>query len=118
MRRAYAVGSVLLVAGTLFGQPQTEWVRASNNSDIQYRSQAFERAKACYLEFRDLKQGTGYTTFDVDVDYISTDLNSEGKAPTKTDTEHIVTAPNRTGTSRISNCSAVITAHVSFVQRH
>jgi hypothetical protein len=109
--------SMLLLAGILAGQQQTGWTNAANNPDIQYRVQVFDRSKACYLEYRDQKQGTGYTTFDVAVDYKSTDLNSANEAPVKTDSEHIVTAPTHAGTSRISDCSAVVEARVSFVQR-
>jgi len=119
MRKVYAVVvSMVLSAGTLCGQQQTDWTPASNNPDIQYRVQILDRTKACYLEFRDQKQGTGYTTFDVAVEYNSTDLESDGQPTIKTDTEHIVTAPTHTGSSRISNCSAVVKARVSFVQRH
>jgi hypothetical protein len=118
MRGVYAVVSTLFLAGMLCGQQQTDWVSASNNPDILYRDQVFDRAKACYIEFRDQKQGTGYTTFDVAVDYNSTDLNSDGKPMMKTDSEHIVTTPSHTGTSRISNCSALVAARVSLVQRH
>jgi hypothetical protein len=118
MRGAHAVVSALFLAGTLCGQQQSDWVPASNNPDILYRDQVFDRATACYLEFRDKKQGTGYTTFDVAVDYNSTDLNSDGKPMMKTDSEHIVTAPSHAGTSRISNCSALVAARVSSVQRH
>jgi hypothetical protein len=119
MRKVYAVVvSILLLAGTPLGQLQTDWIKASNNPDIQYRVQALDQMKACYLEFRDQKQGAGYTTFDAAMDYNSTDLNSDGKPVMKTDTEHIVTAPTHTGSSRIPNCVAVVDARVSFVQRH
>jgi hypothetical protein len=107
----------VLLAGTMFPQ-QTDWILASNSADIQYRDQVLERAQACYLEFRDQKQGPGYTTFDVALDYNSTDLDTDGKPRKKTDTEHIVTAPTHTGSARIPNCSAIIEARVSFVQRH
>jgi hypothetical protein len=118
MRKAdAAVVSMLLLAGTTLGQQQTDWIKMSNNADIQYRVQVLDQAKACYLGFRDEKQGTGYTTFDAAVDYNSTDLNPDGKPTMKTDTEHIVTAPTHTGSSRIPNCSAVVDARVSFVQR-
>jgi hypothetical protein len=109
--------AIFLLAGTLFAQ-QTDWILASNSPDIQYRDQVLDRAQACYLEFRDQKQGPGYTTFDVAVDYNSTDLNPDGKPAKKTDTEHIVTAPTHSSSARIPNCSAVIEARVSFVQRH
>jgi hypothetical protein len=111
-------GWMLLLAGTLAGQVWTEWKGTSNNPDIQYRSQAFEEAKACYVEFRDQQQGPGYTTFDAAADYKSTDLNTDKEAVVKTETEHIVTAPTHSGSSRISNCTAVVDMRVSFVQRH
>jgi hypothetical protein len=109
--------AIFLLAGILLAQ-QTDWILASNSPDIQYRDQVLDRAQACYLEFRDQKQGPGYTTFDVAVDYNSADLNADGKPTKKTDTEHIVTAPTHNGSARIPNCSAVIEARVSFVQRH
>lgn len=120
MRKRWLLASSFLLAGTLLGQQQTDWTNASNNPDIQYRSQVFDRAKACYLEFRDQKQEAGYTTFDVAVDYKSTDSNpaDEDKETTKTDSEHIVTAPTHTGSSRISDCSGVVEARVSVLQRH
>jgi hypothetical protein len=119
MRKVYAVVvSMLLLTGAPFGQQTTNWVRSKNNPDIQYRAQVLDQMKACYLEFRDQKQGSGYTTFDAAVDYNSPDLNSDGKPTMKTDTEHIATTPTHTGSSRISNCSAVTEARVSFVQRH
>ena len=119
MSKPYAgVALVLVLAGTLASQQQTDWINAANNPDIQYRVQVFDRAKACDLEYRDQKQGTGYTTFDVNVEYKSTELNSDNQPKTKTETEHIVTAPGHTGSSRISECSAVVEARVSLVQRH
>jgi hypothetical protein len=117
MRRVYAVVPALVLTAALLGQ-QTDWLPASNNPDIRYRDQVFDRAKACDLEFRDLKQGPGYTTFDAAVDYNSTDLNSDGKPILKTDGEHIVTSTTHNGSARIPNCSAVVEARVSFVQRH
>ena len=117
MKRVCTAVSTLLLAGMLFAQ-QTDWTPASNNRDIQFRDHVYERMKACDLEFKDLKQGTGYTSFDVAVDYNSTDLNSEGKLTVKTDSEHIVTTATHTGGSRIANCSAVVEARVSVVTRH
>lgn len=110
--------SLLVFAGALFGQTWSDWSGATKNADIKYRSQVFDNAKACYLEFRDEQQGRGNTTFDVDVDFKSTDLNANEEPIQKTDTEHIVTTPGRVGTSRISNCSAVTGARASLVQRH
>jgi hypothetical protein len=112
------VAVMCLSALALSGQQQTDWMGTSNDPDIQYRVQVFEGSKACDLEYRDRKQGTGYTTFDVNVDYKSTELDSDNHPKTKTETEHIVTAPTHTGSSRISECMAVVEARVSFVQRH
>jgi hypothetical protein len=118
MRKVYAVLAALFWAASLFGQEkQTDWIAASNNPDIQYRSQAFSRAKACFVDFRDQKQGTGTTTFDIVVSYNSTDLSSDGKPVKKTENEHIVTVPTHTGASRIANCSAVTDARVNFLER-
>jgi hypothetical protein len=118
MSKVYAVVvSMPLLAGTLLGQQKTDWLPASNNPDILYRVLILDQTKACDLEYRDEKQGTGYTTFDIAVDYTSTDLDREGKAIVKTDSEHIVTASTHAGTSRIPNCTAVGEARVSFVQR-
>jgi hypothetical protein len=112
------VASVVLLAGTLLGQQQTGWINASNDTGVQYRVQILEQTKACSLEFRDQKQGAGYTTFDVEVDYRSIESNSDREAKMKTDTEHIVTAPNQNGNSRIPDCSQVGEARVRAVQRH
>ncbi len=118
MKRAVAVLSALFWAASLLGQEkQTDWIAASNNPDIQYRSQAFSRAKACYVDFRDQKQGTGTTTFDIVVSYYSTDLGSDRKPAKKTENEHIVTVPTQTGASRITGCSAVTDARVNFLER-
>jgi len=108
----------LVLSGTLFGDQQTDWFATSTNPEIQYRFQVFDNSKACYVEFRDQQQGSGPTTFDVAVDYTTADLNANKEAPTKTDTEHIVTTPTHAGSSRISNCSGVVAARASYVQRH
>jgi hypothetical protein len=119
MKTLYAAAAaMLLFAGTVLGQQRTEWIGASNNPDIQYRPQVFDQSKVCYLEFRDQQQGTGYTTFDVVVDYKSTESHPDKQPTMKTDSEHIVTAPAHTGSSRISDCSGVVEARVSFVRRH
>jgi hypothetical protein len=119
MKKAHAVAvSMFLLAATLPSQQQSDWTAASNDPDIQYRAQVFDTSKACDLEYRDRKQKTGYTTFDVNVDYKSTELDSDNHPKTKTETEHITTAPSHTGSSRISECIAVVEARVSFVQRH
>jgi hypothetical protein len=118
MRGIYAVVVSMLLAGATVAQQKDDWVRASNNPDILYRVQIYDRMKACYMEFRDQKQGTGNTTFDAAVDYNSTDLNADGHPTLKTDSEHIVTIPNRPGSSRIPNCFSVVEARVSVVQRH
>lgn len=109
---------VLLLSGTLFANEATNWAGTPTNPEIQYRSQVYDDAQACVLEFRDQDQGRGYTTFDAAVDYKSTEVNPEGQPITKTDRENIVTAPTHTGSSRISKCSGVIAVHVTFVQRH
>ena len=111
------VVSVVLLAPCL-GQQKTDWTAASNDPSIQYRVQVFEGSRACDLEYRDQKQGTGYTTFDVSVDYKSTDLDSDNHPKTKTDSEHIVTAPSHNGGTRVFECLAVVETRVSFVQRH
>jgi hypothetical protein len=119
MKAIYAVAiAMLFLCGTLIGQQRTDWVNASNSPEIQYRSQILDQTKACYLEFRDQHQSEGYTSFDVAVDYKSTDLNSDHEAVVKTDSEHIVTASTHTGSSRISNCTGVLEARVNFVRRH
>ncbi len=113
-----AVMPLLLLPATLSAQLRTDWINTSNNPDIQYRAQVFEQSKACDLEYRDQKQGSGYTTFDVDVDYKSTDLDSAGQPRTKTDGEHIVTSPGHDGTARISGCSDIVGTRVSALRRH
>jgi hypothetical protein len=119
MRRACAVAFTLFWAATLLCQDkQTNWAAVSNDPDIQYRYQMFSRAKACYLEFRDQKQGKKSTTFDVVVSYDSTDLTPDSKPIRKTENEHIVTVATHTGTSRIPGCSAVVDAKVDFLERH
>ena len=117
MFRAVAI-SVLILAGTLVAQVWTTWVSTSTNVEILYRSQPFANAKACYVEFRDDKQGRGNTTFDAVVDYKSAELDSNGKPVAKTDSQHIVVTPTHVGSSRISNCSEVVDVHASFVRRH
>jgi hypothetical protein len=110
-------GSVLLLTGTLFADQRSDWTSTATNPEIQYRVQVFDNARACYLEFRDQKQGPGYTTFDAAVDYKSTDLDPDGHPTVKTDSEHIVTGRTNNGNSRISNCFAVVSVRVSLVQR-
>jgi hypothetical protein len=117
-RRCAAAGAALLVMSVaLLAQKQTDWAPTANNPDIQYRVQVFERSKACDLEYRDQKQGSGYTTFDVGVDYKSTELDSSNQPKTKSETHHIVTAPGHTASARIVECMAVVSARVSVVQR-
>ena len=119
MRKFHALlAPLLLLPAALPAQRQTDWLNTANNADIQYRVQVFDQSKACDLEYRDQKQGSGYTTFDVDVDYKSTKLDSANQAPTQTDGEHIVTAPGHNGTARISECSAIVEARVSALRRH
>jgi len=111
-------GLVLLLTGTQFADDSKDWTASSGSPDILYRWQEFDNSYACFLEFRDQQQGTGYTTFDAAVDYRSTDLDQDKRPIAKTDNEHIVTAPNRTATSRIPNCVGVIQATVTLIQRH
>jgi hypothetical protein len=119
MRRALytMVAVICLLSGAFSAQQQTGWMSSKNNPDIQYRVQVFERSRACDMEYRDQKQGTGYTTFDVNVDFKSTEVTSDNQPKVKTDTEHIVTAPEHTGTARIFECTSVVEVRVSLVQR-
>jgi hypothetical protein len=114
--------SMVLLAGLGFAQKQTDWINTSNSPEIQYRVQLFEDAKTCYLDFRDKKQGKGYTTFDAAVDYKSmdsdSDSNSNSQSSTKTENEHIVTASSQTGSARISDCSGISEIKVNYIQRH
>jgi hypothetical protein len=109
---------VLLLSGIQFADQTTDWASTLTNPEIQYRSQVFDNSQACYLEFRDQKQGSGYTTFDAAVDYKSTELAPDGKPIVKTDSEHIVTSRAQTGSSRISNCSGAVAVRLNYVQRH
>jgi hypothetical protein len=114
--------SMVLLAGLGFAQKQTDWINTSNSPEIQYRVQLFDDAKTCYLDFRDKKQGKGYTTFDAAVDYKSMDSdsnpNSQPSTKIKTETEHIVTASSQTGSARISDCSGIAEINVNYIQRH
>jgi hypothetical protein len=118
--------SMVLLAGLGFAQKQTDWINTSNSPEIQYRVQLFDDAKTCYLDFRDKKQGKGYTTFDAAVDYKSMDSdsngdpnsNSQSSTKIKTETEHIVTASSQTGSARISDCSGISEIRVNYIQRH
>ncbi len=119
---AAVVVSMVLLAGLGFAQKQTDWINTSNSPEIQYRVQLFDDAKTCYLDFRDKKQGKGYTTFDAAVDYKSMDSdsnpNSQPSTKIKTETEHIVTASSQTGSARISDCSGIAEINVNYIQRH
>ncbi len=123
MLRVAAVSMVLL-AGLGFAQKQTDWINTSNSPEIQYRVQLFDDAKTCYLDFRDKKQGKGYTTFDAAVDYKSMDSdsdsnsNSQQSTKIKSENEHIVTAATQTGSARISDCSGISEIKVNYIQRH
>jgi hypothetical protein len=118
--------SILFLTGLILAQKQTDWINTSNSPAIQYRVQLFDDAKTCYLDFRDKKQGKGYTTFDAAVDYKSMDsdsngdpnANSQASAKTKTETEHIVTASSQTGSARISDCAGISEIRVNYIQRH
>ncbi|MFZ1010559.1 MAG: hypothetical protein WAN65_27210 [Candidatus Sulfotelmatobacter sp.] len=123
MLRVAAVSMVLL-AGLGFAQKQTDWINTSNSPEIQYRVQLFDDAKTCYLDFRDKKQGKGYTTFDAAVDYKSMDSDSDSNSNSqqsvriKSENEHIVTAATQTGSARISDCSGISEIKVNYIQRH
>jgi hypothetical protein len=108
---------ILFSAGALVAQPQSDWTSTLNEPDIQYRSQVFDASKACYVEFRDQQQGNGPTTFDAAVDYTSSDSSPDKQPAVKTDSEHIVTTASHFGSSRISNCSGIVAARITFVRR-
>lgn len=115
----YAVTvQLLLWAATLGGQQRTDWISTLTEPDIQYRPQIFDTSKVCYVEFQDKQQGSGPTTFDVAVDYTSTESNPNRQPAIKTDSEHITTTATQTGSSRIANCSGIVAARASFVRRH
>jgi hypothetical protein len=118
--------SIPFLTGPILAQKQTDWINTSNSPEIQYRVQLFDDAKTCYLDFRDKKQGKGYTTFDAAVEYKSIDSdpngdpnsNSQQSARIKTETEHIVTASSQTGSARISDCTGISEIKVNYIQRH
>lgn len=117
-RELLAVTALLfLLCGTQFADQRTDWAGTSTNPEIQYRAQAYSNSKACYLEFRDQQQGSGPTTFDAEVSYRSTEVDSHGDPVTKIDRENIVTTATHNGSARISNCWGVIGIRLSFVQR-
>ena len=120
LKTAAVAVSMVLFAGLGFAQKQTDWINTSNSPEIQYRAQLFDDSRACYLEFRDKKQGKGYTTFDAAVDYKWMDPQSESQQSmkTKTENEHIVTTPTQTGSARISECSGIVEIKVNYIQRH
>jgi len=122
MSKVAVAVSMVLLAGLGFAQKQTDWINTSNSPEIQYRVQLFDDAKTCYLDFRDKKQGKGYTTFDAAVDYKSMDSdsnpNSQPSTKIKTETEHIVTASSQTGSARISDCSGIAEIKVNYIQRN
>jgi hypothetical protein len=115
--------STLLLCGLASAQKQTDWMNVSNSPEIEYRVQLFEDAKTCYLDFRDKKQGKGYTTFDAAVDYKwadpqQDDQQNQQSQKIKTETEHLTTAPTQTAGARISECSGVAEIKVNYIQRH
>jgi len=114
--------SIPFLTGLILAQKQTDWINTSNSPEIQYRVQLFDDAKTCYLDFRDKKQGKGYTTFDAAVDYKSMDSdsnpNSQPSTKIKNETEHIVTASTQTGSARISDCAGISEIRVNYIQRH
>jgi hypothetical protein len=125
MLKVDAVAVLMVLFARLgFAQKQTDWINTSNSPEIQYRVQLFDDAKTCYLDFRDKKQGKGYTTFDAAVDYKSMDSdsdsnsNSQQSVKIKTENEHIVTASTQTGSARISDCAGISEIKVNYIQRH
>lgn len=108
---------MFLLCGTQFADQRTDWANTATNPEIQYRTQVYSNSQACYLEFRDQQQGSGPTTFDAEVSYRSTELDKQGEPINKVDRENIVTTPTHLGSSRIANCTLVIGARLSFVQR-
>jgi hypothetical protein len=120
MKKAlFTIVLFLFLTAAPFADESRDWAATSGDPAIVYRWQEFDNSYACFLEYRDQQQGTGYTTFDAVVDYRSTDLDPTNNRPIpKTDNEHITTAPNRTASARIANCVGVLQATVSLVQRH
>jgi hypothetical protein len=126
LKIAAVAGLMVFLAGPGFAQKQTDWINTSNSPEIQYRVQLFDDAKTCYLDFRDKKQGKGYTTFDAAVDYKSMNSDSNGDSNSnsqqsvkiKTETEHIVTASSQTGSARISDCAGISEIKINYIQRH
>lgn len=118
MKALRSVGLFLILfTGILRGEVWSDWTSTATNPELVYRSQVSSNMRNCYLEFRDKNQGKGNTTFDVAVDYRSTVQDANGDLIMKTDTEHIVTTPTRTGTARIPDCLGVSEVRASFVQR-
>lgn len=133
--RTFAV-TIFLLTVSMWGQQWTNWSGTSNNFNITYRYRLFPNSKSCDIAYRDQNQGDGNTTFDAAVDYETTpdpnypspnkdpnNTNPHGPDPrnarvTKTDSEHIVTTTNHTGSAQIPNCFAITEVRVSFVQRH
>ena len=108
---------ILLVGGTLFADEYTDWAGTATNPEIQFRTQVYASSEACFLEFKDLQQGSGPTTFDAEVDYKSKDPDRNEQV-NKTDRENIVTTSGHNGNSRIGNCFGVIQIRLSVVERH
>jgi len=118
MKKIAALILWMLLAATAVSQKQSDWTSSWNNTDIAYRSQVFDNMKACYVEFRDQKQGKGVTTFDADVQFRSTVLTADKQPTLKNETEHVVIAPSQTGNARIHDCAAILKVNVSLVERH
>ena len=110
--------SVIFLAGILSGQGWSSWTSTATNPELEYRAQPVPNMRNCYLEFRDKRQGSGNTTFDVAIDYRSTTLDQDDEPIAKTDTEHVVTTPTHVGTARVSECLGVSQVRASVVQRH
>jgi len=98
------------------GTDWSDWGSPSNNGSIVYRYRFVDSGKACFLEFKDQLQGDDYTSFDAEVEYKST--NPDGDVERKRDNLHLATTMNRTATSQIANCLAVVDVVLNFVRRH
>jgi hypothetical protein len=109
---------LLLLSGSAFGDSHTDWVPTVSNPEIEYRTQVYDNAEACYLEFRDNDQGNGPTTFDAEIQYKTKERETRGEEEiVKIDRENVVTTPTHTGNARISNCYGVLMIRLSVVQR-
>ncbi len=108
--------SLFVLTQSLNAQVWSDWVPATMNTQLEYRSQIFPNMRQCYLEFRDKQQGKGTTTFDVSIDYKYAD--PRGNLNIKTDREHVVTMPTQAGNVRVVECVGISEVRASSVQRH